>query len=136
MKASEDFPDVTAEPTSWATEFAEETECPVCGGEGYKIEDGGGMRTYLCRECRMGEARLMKKANYGTDWRRVREWILRRDGRECWECGSGDDLHVHHIQKLIWYETTAEANRPGNLVTLCETCHRELENEPDHFDRI
>jgi len=79
---------------------------------------------------------LQRKSNYGADWEEVREWILEREGHQCWECGSERRLHVHHIEKLVWFETTDEAHQPKNLVALCEHCHRDLENQPEHFQTV
>ncbi len=52
----------------------------------------------------------------------VREYVLWRDSHECQCChGKRKDkvLNVHHI---ISRKTGGDA--PGNLVTLCETCHK------------
>lgn len=131
---AENFPSVASEPTSYTPDTAEECTCPKCGDDAYRIERGGGMRRYICRDCRMGYDELMLMANYGEDWDRVRAWVLNREGRECWQCGAEESLHVHHIEKMLWYETTDEAHRPENLVALCEDCHQELENEPEAFE--
>ena len=51
----------------------------------------------------------------------VREYVLFRDGHKCQCCkGKSKDkiLNVHHIESR---QTGGDA--PGNLVTLCETCH-------------
>ena len=55
----------------------------------------------------------------------VRQYVLWRDGYTCQCCGAhGTDkkpvkLHVHHIESR---RTGGDA--PGNLVTLCEACHK------------
>jgi hypothetical protein len=51
----------------------------------------------------------------------IREYVLFRDGHICQHCkGKSKDkvLNVHHIESR---KTGGDA--PGNLVTLCETCH-------------
>ena len=51
----------------------------------------------------------------------VREYVLWRDGHECQCChGRSKDrvLNVHHIESR-----KTGGNSPGNLVTLCDTCH-------------
>jgi len=51
----------------------------------------------------------------------VREYVLYRDGHRCRNCGgrSGDRiLQVHHLESR-----KTGGNSPGNLVTLCRTCH-------------
>lgn len=52
----------------------------------------------------------------------VREYVLARDGHKCQHCNgkSGDKvLNVHHLESR---KTGGDA--PGNLITLCETCHK------------
>ena len=51
----------------------------------------------------------------------AREYVLFRDGHQCRCCkGKSKDkrLNVHHIESR-----KTGGNAPGNLVTLCETCH-------------
>lgn len=66
----------------------------------------------------------------GTDYQQgeqlgfwnVREYVLFRDGHVCQACkGRSKDLilNVHHIESR---KTGGDA--PGNLITLCETCHK------------
>ena len=52
----------------------------------------------------------------------VREYVLARDDYKCQYCKgkSGDKiLNVHHIESR-----KTGGNSPGNLITLCETCHK------------
>jgi 5-methylcytosine-specific restriction endonuclease McrA len=55
----------------------------------------------------------------------VRQYILHRDGYCCRNCGTTPTeknqikLHVHHIESR-----KTGGNRPANLVTLCEKCHK------------
>ena len=52
----------------------------------------------------------------------VREYVLWRDNHECQCChGKSKDniLNVHHIESR-----KTGGDSPGNLVTLCETCHK------------
>lgn len=52
----------------------------------------------------------------------VREYVLHRDSHTCQCCrGKSKDpvLNVHHIESR---QTGGDA--PGNLITLCETCHK------------
>ena len=51
----------------------------------------------------------------------VREYVLFRDKHTCQHCkGKSKDkiLNVHHIESR-----KTGGDRPGNLITLCETCH-------------
>ena len=53
----------------------------------------------------------------------VREYVLARDGHKCQYCkGKSKDsiLNVHHIELR-----KTGGNSPSNLITLCETCHKE-----------
>lgn len=58
-----------------------------------------------------------------TGFWNVREYVLYRDGHRCQLCkGKSKDpvLNVHHIESR-----QIGGDRPANLITLCETCHRE-----------
>ena len=52
----------------------------------------------------------------------VREYVLSRDGHKCQHChGKSKDpiLNVHHLESR-----KTGGNAPNNLITLCETCHK------------
>jgi len=140
---SREFPDVPKEYTTPKLERGERVECFVCGNQAYRIEEGGGMITHYCRDC-TGLSASGIVTNYGSAWGRVRDWVIERDGGGCRNCGDSGELHVHHIKKLVSFRTTDEAHRPDNLLTLCDDCHDELEDEPatcrslleDHFVEI
>ena len=54
----------------------------------------------------------------------VREYVLFRDRHVCQHCyGRSKDpvLNVHHLESR-----RTGGDSPGNLITLCETCHKEL----------
>ena len=56
----------------------------------------------------------------------VREYVLFRDNHTCQHChGKSRDkiLNVHHI-----VSRKTGGNSPGNLITLCETCHKDYHN--------
>ncbi len=56
------------------------------------------------------------------DFWNVREYVLYRDGHICQACnGKSKDkiLNVHHIESR-----QTGGDRPDNLITLCETCHK------------
>ena len=58
-----------------------------------------------------------------TGFWNVREYVLFRDNHECQHChGKKKDpiLNVHHIESR-----KTGGNSPSNLITLCETCHKE-----------
>ena len=64
----------------------------------------------------------------GGDWKRVREQVLVRDNYTCLGCGrtpaNGAKLSVHHIEGYAYYGP----NLPENLITLCESCHPNLDS--------
>jgi hypothetical protein len=62
-----------------------------------------------------GEPRLECKP-----WPQIKKEVHARDGHECVECGSTENLEAHHI------EAVCEGGGPylSNLVTLCRSCHR------------
>lgn len=56
----------------------------------------------------------------------IREYVLWRDGYTCQHCHgkSGDKiLNVHHLESR-----KTGGNSPSNLITLCETCHKDYHN--------
>ena len=58
------------------------------------------------------------------DFWNVREYVLYRDGHTCQHCnGKSKDpvLEVHHIESR-----QTGGDRPGNLLTLCTTCHTKV----------
>ena len=53
----------------------------------------------------------------------VKAYVLHRDGYQCKKCKTGKGkLHVHHIE----FRSNGGTNTPGNLITLCGTCHDKL----------
>lgn len=69
--------------------------------------------------------------DYGPAWPRIRDAVRRRDGYRCQVCGqpeSGPRQHdVHHKIPFRAFPSAAEANRLENLITLCPSCHRKVE---------
>ena len=60
------------------------------------------------------------------DFWNVREYVLFRDNHICQCCnGKAKDtiLNVHHIESR-----KTGGNAPNNLITLCETCHKDYHN--------
>lgn len=66
--------------------------------------------------------RYQYPGQYPPNWAELRLEILRRDGHRCGNCGSTTNLHVHHIVPL----SKGGSSDPGNLRTLCESCHKRL----------
>jgi group II intron reverse transcriptase/maturase len=54
-----------------------------------------------------------------ADWATLRMTALERDHYRCCQCGSTDNLHIHHIRPRRKHG----ANQVDNLQTLCSQCH-------------
>jgi DEAD/DEAH box helicase domain-containing protein len=69
--------------------------------------------------------------DYGRGWIRLRDAVRLRDGDRCLVCGAAEGKNrqhdVHHKVPFRQFLSAAEANRMGNLVTLCTSCHRKAE---------
>jgi len=76
--------------------------------------------------------------DYGLDWPKIRNAVRKRDQFKCQVCGaaeSGREHDVHHKTPFRAFmhgnmqgqEARAQANRLENLVTLCHSCHRKVE---------
>ena len=61
-------------------------------------------------------------------WRKARQSALDRDEHRCRECGSTDDLVVHHVRPFAEVVGTPDAHALDNLETLCRACHRVRHN--------
>ncbi len=61
------------------------------------------------------------------DWKKIRIEILNRDNQQCKNCGSKENLQVHHRQYHINVKTDQKKNpwdyNHKYLITLCEECH-------------
>ena len=69
-----------------------------------------------------GIGETAKKRNNYT-YRKWREEVLTRDGHKCAECGSSENLEVHHIKEFsIYPELRFDVD---NGITLCRSCHRK-----------
>jgi 5-methylcytosine-specific restriction endonuclease McrA len=61
-------------------------------------------------------------SNYGKDWKMQRTTRLQIDNFMCQQCATTEKLEVHHWEPYRF----SYDNGLDNLVTLCETCHREI----------
>ena len=72
---------------------------------------------------------------YSSEWANTSKEVRERDGNRCRRCGISQDelrefdsyLTVHHIIP----RKKGGSNWHSNLITLCISCHREVENEPE-----
>ena len=60
----------------------------------------------------------------------VKTYVKARDGYACQACGSHEHLEVHHIVQ----RKDGGSDRPANLVTLCEKCHKNHHNGKKPLD--
>lgn len=68
--------------------------------------------------------RLKRKSRYGKSWDSIRELVYKRDGYKCRACGAvGVKLNAHHIILL----RVSKSNDLRNLITLCDSCHKKIE---------
>jgi DEAD/DEAH box helicase domain-containing protein len=68
--------------------------------------------------------------NYGPAWKEIATTVRNRDHHRCQICGIPETKishHVHHKQPLRDFESYHQANRLGNLITLCPSCHQRAE---------
>jgi 5-methylcytosine-specific restriction endonuclease McrA len=52
-------------------------------------------------------------------YHQLRREVLQRDAWRCQNCGSREDLQVHHKQ----FRSQSGDDSDENLITLCATCH-------------
>lgn len=64
-------------------------------------------------------------------WVRNRLAALERDGNRCVECGSTQNLHVHHVEP--WTSEHPDPHALGNLATLCALHHRQVHKALDEL---
>ena len=60
------------------------------------------------------------------DYKLLRRRVLERDGWRCQNCGSSNELHVHHLAK----RSELGDDALDNLITLCAACHQAQHNFP------
>lgn len=74
----------------------------------------------------VAKVRRTAQQAYGDNWRAMCEYIKRRDGYRCCDCGRATKrLHVHHIVPISRGGLTVAYN----LKSVCEPCH---EKKPFH----
>lgn len=80
---------------------------------------------------------------YGPNWHDQRQTVIERDGNTCRLCGyvpgvEDRGLDVHHIKPARMFEgdesNYKEMNDEKNLITLCRSCHSDVEGEMQECD--
>ncbi|HET9913001.1 MAG TPA: DEAD/DEAH box helicase [Anaerolineales bacterium] len=68
--------------------------------------------------------------DYGPGWQKIRDRVRERDKYTCQVCGALETTRqhdVHHKTPFRAFTSFVEANRLENLITLCHSCHRKVE---------
>jgi 5-methylcytosine-specific restriction endonuclease McrA len=70
----------------------------------------------------------------GGNWEDLTARVRARDGGQCRRCGVGEgtlgrQLDVHHVVPFRMFRTADEANRIDNLIAVCPSCHKALEED-------
>lgn len=123
--------------------------CPQCGKEFQVKQSHNDRRKFCSRGCMAkwqsesgsvsGESNFNWKGGplpyYGPNWRQQRRNARARDDYTCRRCGVteiqlGRQLDVHHKKpfRRFGIKSYKEANSLENLVSLCFTCHKIVEN--------
>ena len=55
-------------------------------------------------------------------WRKLRAFVLRRDGEKCQRCGGNKKLECHHVIP----RTAGGLDVPSNCRTICVICHDKI----------
>jgi len=55
-------------------------------------------------------------------YRALCQQVLKRDRWRCQQCGSSENLQVHHIRP----RSKLGGDEDENLITLCSPCHRQI----------
>ncbi len=79
-----------------------------------------------------GGASQRQKAYRGPTWQRVAEKVRKKQKYCCANCGRhqgeiGRKLDVNHIERYHNFTDHRQANRLGNLIAFCHSCHMKLE---------
>lgn len=91
----------------------------------------------VCHECRKKQSAERYQRNIQAErkraddnkyyrsnaWRKLRDWVVERDYKQCVACSSGKRLTVHHVTP----RRAGGLDHPSNLVTLCHICHNKIE---------
>jgi len=67
---------------------------------------------------------------YGIEYRKIRNKVLKKDNYRCSWCGKKEDLIIHHIDK------DKHNNVISNLITFCRSCHTKIHFSELFFEKI
>lgn len=87
---------------------------------------GAEFHARLCaarRQIERTDAANVSPSYRGASWDDARDQARREAGNACNNCGSGENLHVHHEIPYRRFNTSEHANQQDNLSVLCGSCH-------------
>ena len=118
-----------------------ELNCGFCGSlfEKKKSQEARSKNHFCSKSCSISfhvgcnHPQFICGKGYGAEWRRISESIRNRDVN-CRRCGKTEfqnrrKLDVHHINPFFnfGYERRMEAHSDSNLIALCRSCHKTVE---------
>lgn len=120
-------------------------ECDNCGSEGTKVKSRyDRFNRHFCSPSCLGELRQTTTSNiFGSNWSDAEDYVRQRDNGVCQQCGveRGERaLDIHHITPRRYYlrwsdeydcVSVEDSNVPRNLISLCPSCHGEVELDDD-----
>lgn len=90
---------------------------------------GSNKKRYFCStRCRNRTSGRENRFRYGKNWNYMRNVRLFIDKQRCVKCGDTNHLEVHHFIPKRLFDTPDEAHYLNNLITLCKTCHKVVED--------
>jgi hypothetical protein len=89
---------------------------------GVHLEEPQKSKISKSRYDRVSGTKLYNSISYPNNWSELQAKALARDEYKCGNCGSTQNLMVHHIIPL----SKGGSNLLSNLRTLCEDCHKKL----------
>lgn len=95
-------------------------------------DDHAGQRTKSNWQKRSDEPGSTAKRGYGTEWKKLRVVILKRDKYLCQECKrNGLVKRGNHVDHVI-SKALGGTDEPSNLQVLCESCHMTKTGRETH----
>lgn len=77
------------------------------------------------------EKKRHNKELASKQWKKKREEVFERYGKQCVECGRSDNIQVHHLVyrkgRHIWEYDVDE------LIPLCKKCHQKVHEDTNHI---
>ena len=85
---------------------------------------------YIEKKLRENPNWIPRSERPSHSWKTIRKKVLKRDHNTCQGCGCKYKLEVHHIDGSGSNKSIDKTNnKMSNLITLCHTCHMEVEIE-------